>query len=190
MNKTAAHKIFSNLHLFPLLLVIGGCVSNDISDLEQWTDGVLARPGGRIKPVPEIKPYEAYTYKSGKEEKRDPFQSFYQQRNEEVANVDKNAGLTKEMEREIRNRNREELEQFELDSLKMVGTMQNEDNNWGIILDPDGTVHRVKTGNYMGRHIGKIVNIYGDRIELREIIQNNKGRWEERQAAIALSEEE
>lgn len=166
-------------------LLLGGCVSRDISDLEAWTQEVLARPGGRIKPLPAIKPYEAYTYQGAEEGKRDPFEPFYKQREaqqEEVAD----SGLTPEMEREIKNRNREELEQFELDSLKMVGTMEDKNEEWGIILDPDGVVHRVKVGNYMGRNIGKITNIFEDHIELREIIKTPQGRWEERQASIAL----
>ena len=148
----------------------------------------MSRPGGRIEPLPEIKPYEAYSYKSASEGLRDPFQEFYEQRVEADTKVDQNAGLTAEMERELRNRNREELEKYELDSLQMVGTMNNEGNSWGIIKDPDGNVTRVRVGNYIGRNIGKIVNIYEDRIELREIVQNNQGRWEERQAAIALIE--
>ena len=94
------------------------------------------------------------------------------------------------MEDEIKHRNKEELEQFELDSLRMVGTMENEDFQWGIILDPDGAVHRIRVGNYMGRNTGKILNVFEDRIEVREIIRNSQGRWEERQAAIALVENE
>ncbi len=72
----------------------------------------------------------------------------------------------------------------------MVGTMESEDNQWGIIQDPDGVVHRIKVGNYMGRHTGKILNVFEDRIEIREIVRNSQGRWEERQAAIALVENE
>ena len=178
-------KIFNPL---VALILVSGCVSSDMSDLETWKDEVLSRPGGRIVPLPEIKPYEAYAYKSATEGLRDPFQAFYQQRAEAETKVDQNAGLTAEMERELRNRNREELEKYELDSLKMVGTMNNEGNSWGIIKDPDGNVTRVRVGNYIGRNIGKIVNIFEDRIELREIVQNNQGRWEERQAAIALIE--
>lgn len=172
-----------------ILLLVAGCVSKDRSDLEAWVAEVKARPGGHIKSLPEIKPYEAYTYEGAKEGKRDPFEPFYQKREEQVAEA-ADSGLTKEMEMEIQHRNREELEQFELDSLKMVGTMQNDNENWGIIQDPDGVVHRVKVGNYMGRNIGKIVNIFEDKIELREIVKNNDGRWEERQAAIALVEKE
>lgn len=168
--------------------LLTGCVSRDRSDLEEWVAETKSRPGGRIEPLPEIKPYEAYTYKGSKEGKRDPFEAFYQKSQERGIENVADTGLTKEMEMEIQNRNREELEQFELDSLKMVGTLQDSEENWGIIKDPDGVVHRIKVGNYMGRNIGKVVNIFEDQIELREIVKNDDGRWEERQAAIALIE--
>lgn len=169
---------------------LGGCVSTDISSLENKVAEIMARPGGRIEPLPEIKPYEAYTYKSGIDNPRNPFKLFYVVNKPEVTDeslVDD--GLTEEMEREIKNRNREELEQFELDSLRMVGTIDNENNNWAIVLDPNGVVHRVKVGNYIGANIGKIINIFEDRIDLREIVQDSNGRWEEREAALALLEE-
>ena len=169
-------------------LITAGCVSNDISDLEQHVDQIMSRPGGRIEPLPEVRPYEAYAYQSGINQAKDPFRPFYEKIIEEVAQSE-DSGLTPEMEREINNRNREELESFELDSLRMVGTIDDEQENWGIVLDPDGTVHKVKVGNYAGLNIGKITNIFEDRIELREIIQDSQGRWEEREATLALAEE-
>ena len=181
------NKNFRLSFLAVLMLMLTDCANYDISDLESYRDDVLARPGGRIEPLPEVKPYDPYTYQSAKEGRVDPFHLFYQQRapvTEEVVDT----GLTPEMENEIRNRNREELEEYELDSLRMVGTMQDQAEHWGIIVDPDGIVHRVSVGNYMGRNIGKITNIYEDRIELREIIRTVSGRWEEREAAIALTE--
>lgn len=171
------------------VMLLASCVSNDISDLDQWTTEVMARPGGRIEPLPEIKPYEAYAYQSAAANKVDPFELFYQQRPAKQEDIAADSGLTKELEMEIKVRNREELEQYELDSLKMVGTMDDTEQLWGIIIDPDGIVHRVTVGNYAGRNIGKIVNIFEDRIELREIVRNSQGRWEERQAAIALIEQ-
>ena len=173
--------------LLPIFLA--GCVSSDMSDLRSQVEDILARPGGRIEPLPEIKPYEAYAYQSGQAEGRDPFQLFYQKADTEIADA-KDTGLTAEMEKEIKHRNREELESYELDSLRMVGTLEDQSTQWGIVRDPGGTVHRVKVGNYLGRNIGKILNIYEDRIELREIIRNADGRWEERQAAIALAGQE
>ncbi len=170
-------------------LVMSGCVSTDISDLDQYVQDTLARPGGRIEALPEIKPYEAYAYQSGEDDARDPFVLFYAPSEDTALIQEKDSGLTKEMENEIKHRNKEELEQFELDSLRMVGTMENGDNQWGIIQDPEGAVHRIKVGNYLGRNTGKILNVYEDRIELREIVRNSQGRWEERQAEIALVEE-
>ncbi len=169
-------------------LGLQACVSHDISDLETQISAIMATPGGRIEPLPEITPYEAYTYESGLENAKDPFRSLFAKAPEDVAGESAGSGLTAEMEREIKNRNREELEQFELDSLRMVGTLQDAEEYWGIVLDPDKTVHRVKAGNYLGVNIGKITNIFEDRIELREIVQNSQGRWEEREASLALEE--
>ena len=179
-------RVFKTLLLSGFLSLIAGCVSQDITDLENDVSEIMARPGGRIEPLPEIKPYEAYTYTSGSEGEKSPFDLFYEITQQDLAGEMVDDGLTEEMEREIRNRNREELEQFELDSLRMVGTLDNEDNNWGIVLAPDGVVHRVRIGNYIGLNIGKIINIFEDRIELREIVQDSNGRWEEREAALAL----
>lgn len=181
--------LYSVLLSLCLSVTLSGCVSRDISELENQVAEILARPGGRIEPLPEIKPYQAYSYQSSGLNLNSPFRLFYVLDIPEIADesvVDD--GLTDEMAREIRERNREELEQFELDSLRMVGTLQNETNDWAIVLDPSGVVHRVQQGNYMGKNIGRVISIFEDRIELREIIQDSGGRWEEREAALALIE--
>ena len=173
------------------ILGIAGCVSSDMSDLETQVSKIMSKPGGRLEPLPEIKPYEAYVYESGKLEARNPFKRFYvveQSLAIEESEGPVDDGLTEEMRNEIQNRNREELEGFELDSIKMVGTLQNEDNHWGIVLDPGGIVHRVKTGNYIGLNIGKITSIEEEQIEVREIIKDNSGRYGERKALLPLTE--
>ena len=43
----------------------------------------------------------------------------------------------------IRKRNREFLEQFSLDTLKMVGTLKLGGSNYGLVQTKDGLVHRV-----------------------------------------------
>ena len=173
------------------ILGIAGCVSGDMSDLEKQVSKIMSKPGGRLEPLPEIKPYEAYVYESGKSGARNPFKRFYvveQSLAIEESEGPVDDGLTEEMRNEIQNRNREELERFELDSIKMVGTLQNEDNHWGIVIDPDGIVHRVKTGNYIGLNIGKITSIEEEQIEVREIIKDNSGRYGERKALLPLTE--
>lgn len=166
-----------------------GCVSKDMSDLENYASQVLARKGGEIEPLPPIKPYERYLYQAADLGLRDPFKSFIEEERK-VEQVDKiTDARQQEYANEILTHNREELEGHELDSLRMVGVLENDDNLWGIVRDPQGTVHRVRVGNYVGLNFGKVINIQEDRIDIREIVKDAEGRYEERQAALALSEE-
>jgi type IV pilus assembly protein PilP len=56
------------------------------------------------------------------------------------------------------------------------------------VLAPDGVLHRVRVGNYVGMNNGQITRISEKEIELTEIISDGPGTWRERQAAIALSQ--
>ncbi len=56
-------------------------------------------------------------------------------------------------------RNREFLEQFSLDTLRMVGTLRLADRTYGLVKTKDGLVHRVLPGNYMGQADGKVTEI-------------------------------
>ncbi|MFK8067376.1 MAG: pilus assembly protein PilP [Gammaproteobacteria bacterium] len=168
-------------------VLLGGCISDDMASLQAYIDEVKSRKGGYIEPLPEIKPAERYLYQSM--EKRDPFSSRYKDE-EETESVVINSEQQRRLHREIRERNKEELEQFELDSLRLVGTLEQSSGLWGIVKDPDGTIYRVKEGNYLGRNYGKILSVSEEKIELREIIKDLQGAWEERQASIALSDDE
>lgn len=177
----------------PALLVVcalaSGCVSRDMTDLENRVSEVLARKGGKIEPLPPIKPYERYLYQAGELNLRDPFQSFAAA-SKEVEQVDKiTDAKQQEYANEILTHNREELENHELDALRMVGVMEDTDDLWGIVRDPEGVVHRVQVGNYVGRNFGKIINIQEDRIDIREITRDAQGRYEEREASLALAEQ-
>jgi type IV pilus assembly protein PilP len=153
-----------------------------MSDLQSWVSQVLARKSRKIEPLPEIKPYEVYAYAS--KAARDPFESFVKdepERPEEQVQI--TSGIHPDFDR-----NREELEAFPLDSLRMVGTVEKDQDIWGIILASEGTIYRIQVGNYMGRNHGKISNIQEDRVELTEIIPDGLGGWQERQASLALVE--
>ena len=79
------------------------------------------------------------------------------------------------------------LERFELDTLLMVGTFEKETSHWVLIRDPDGTIHRVATGNYMGKNHGKVNVISPGEVELSEFITDGAGGWLVRAASLALS---
>ncbi|MGE0484691.1 MAG: pilus assembly protein PilP [Gammaproteobacteria bacterium] len=166
-----------------------GCVSKDMTDLEAFVAEKLAREGGKIEPLPAIKPYERYLYTAADAGLRDPFISFSDEE-DEIKQVEKVMDAQQqEYANEILTHNREELEGHELDALRMVGVLENAEILWGIVTDPTGVVHRVQVGNYVGRNFGKIINIQEDRIDVREIIKDSQGHYEEREAALALSEQ-
>lgn len=163
-----------------LCLPLVGCGNQSMSDLHAYSEQVLARKSKKIEPLPEIKPYEVYTYQSSRN--RDPFEPLFQDVPEQAPLVS-NSKIKPDT-----NRNREELEAFALDSLRMVGTLEQKDQTWGLVVNPDGTVYRAQVGNYVGKNHGKIISILEDRIELTEIVPDGLGGYEERDAALALTE--
>mgnify|MGYP001354379872 FL=1 len=164
-----------------MLLVVAGLTScsgaND--DLEQYIDAVKARPGGRIEPLPEITPYEVFLYKADAEGFRSPFVPDAPQAAAGAA-----AGST----RPDPERSREFLEQFSLDTLHMVGTLELGGTNYGLVQTADGLVHRVVPGNYMGQNDGRIIAVNESEIELIEIISDGIGGYVEREAAVGLAD--
>ncbi len=182
-------KLLRALIALGLIVLMSGCVSKDMTDLQNYADEMLARPGGEIEPLPPIKPYERYLYQAQELRLRDPFRSIFDIRPEGPKIIEMDDPKQLEYANEISTHNREELEGYELDALRMVGVLENPENLWGIVRDQEGTVHRVQVGNYVGRNFGKIINIQEDRIDIREIIKDSVGRYEERSAALALSEE-
>ena len=166
------------LALLGLTLAISAC-GGDMQDLVAYVDEVKARPGGRIEPLPEITPYEVFTYVADAEGLRSPFVPDSPQAAAGVA-----AGGT----RPDPERSREFLEQFPLDTLRMVGTLQLGETNYGLLQTSDGLIHRVVPGNYMGQNDGRIVEVNESEIELIEIISDGIGGYLERDAAVGLAD--
>ncbi len=153
-------------------LILAGC-SGGQSDLQKWIADTKKKPGGRIQALPEVKPYETYVYSAGK--LRSPFQP--QGSSNSQANL-----------RPSSRRNREFLENFSLDTLRMVGTFKVGSNFYGLVQSKDGLVHKVQPGNYLGQNDGKVTEITGGKISLVEIIPDGLGGYIERPASLALSD--
>ncbi len=163
------------------LLTISGCGGGSMRDLERYVSEVLSRPGGKIEPIPPLEPYIVYTYQSS--DGVDPFEPFFQETPDPTTVAGDGGGPAPDP-----NRNKEELEGYALDSLRMMGTLEQDETVWGIVRTPDGAIHRVQSGNYMGRNHGKITHISEEKIELTEIVADSQGTWQERPAGLALAE--
>jgi len=164
-----------------VMTLLAGCGNDDFSDLNRYISEVKARPKEPIKPLPEIKVIEPFMFKP--EGLRDPFKPLEQP--EETGGVDVSAGSGIKPDT---TRRKEELEAFPLDGLRMVGTVDMKSSLWGLVKASDGTIYRVKVGNYMGKNYGKIIRIVSDKIELMEIVPDKPGTWREQPASIALTE--
>jgi type IV pilus assembly protein PilP len=155
-------------------MIAAGC-SGGQSDLQKWIADTKKKPGGRIQALPEVKPYETYVYNAVK--LRSPFQP------QSAAAGNGQAGL-----RPSTRRNREFLEGFSLDTLKMVGTFKVGNSFYGLVQSKDGLVHKIQPGNYLGQNDGKVTEITGGKISLIEIIPDGLGGYIERPASLALTD--
>lgn len=164
-----------------LCVLLAGCGGDSMQDLRSYVQEVHARKSTKVEPLPEFKRYDTYAYISS--DKVDPFAPFFEGDAVGVAQTRPDSGLQPDP-----NRNKEELEFFPLDSLRMVGTLEQDNTIWGIVRDPEGVVHRVQVGNYMGQNYGKIMHIQEDRIELLEIVPDGQGGWMENDASVALAQ--
>jgi type IV pilus assembly protein PilP len=156
------------------LVACGG----DMDDLDSYINEVKARPGGRIQPLPEITPYEVFTYVADAQGLRSPF----------VPDTPQAAGPAAGGTSPDPDRPAEFLESFPLDTLRMVGTLDINETVYGLVQTSDGLIHRVVPGNYMGQNDGRITNITESEIVLVEIISDGIGGYIERDAAIGLSD--
>ena len=164
-----------------LAAALAGC-GDRMGDLREYTNEVKARKGGRIEPLPQIKPFETFVYAD--QDMRSPFT----QQLESMANSGMKPGASTTGLHPDFNRNREYLEQFPLDGLKMVGTLTVGGTLYGLVKDSDNILHRVTDGNYMGQNYGKIISISDSDIKLREIVPDGQGGWSERVTTVTLSE--
>ena len=153
------------------VLGLAGCTSAD-SDLQQFIRQTEQQPGGRVEPLPEVKPYETYVYDD--QNLRSPF-------------VPSQPGGFNSVRPDSK-RPREFLEQFSLDTLKMVGTLRIAGTMYGLVQTKDGIVHRVTVGNYMGQNEGRITDITASKIDLTEIVPDGLGGYMKRPAALGLSQ--
>jgi type IV pilus assembly protein PilP len=153
-------------------LVLTGC-GNDMSDLITYIDEVKARPGGRIEPLPQIKPYETFQYSA--EILRSPFMPERPQ-----------VAARPTGPRPLANRNKEYLEQFPLDTLAMVGTVTLGGKSYGLVQAQDGLVHRILPGQYLGQNEGRVVSVGSAEIRVEELVSDGIGGFFKRSAAISL----
>ena len=151
---------------------LAACSGRD-GDLNRFIEATKKEPGGRVEPLPEVRPHDSYVYSSSA--MRSPF----------VPGGSR--GATNGPRPEVQ-RNREFLEQFSLDTLRMVGTLKLDGRDFGLVQVADGRVQRVLVGNHIGQNDGRITDIAPNKINVIELVPDGLGGYIERPASLALNE--
>jgi type IV pilus assembly protein PilP len=162
-----------------VVVVVSGCGGGSHQDLENFMTEVKARPAGEIEPVPTFTPYKVFRYSAAA--MRSPFEP------PQVA-VAADGTYGKSTLAPDDNRRKEFLEGFNFASLSMVGTLVKNQVVWALISDGQGGIHRVTTGNYIGKNHGKIVALNTAQIDVVEIVPDGKNGWVERPRTLAIKE--
>lgn len=160
------------------VLALAGCGGDEFQDLRDFVKNAGADMRGKVEPPPEIKPYEPFSYDNSAAI-QDPFKP----RKADPKNASR-AGINQPN----LDRPKEALEEFPLESLRMVGYLQQGNVGYAVIRSSDGKLHRVKTGNYVGLNFGQILSVSDAEIKIKEMVQDSAGDWAERESSLQLVE--
>ncbi len=162
-----------------LVALLAGC-SGEQEELTQWMEQQRREVKPNVTPLTPPKKFtpQPYSAMSGVE----PFsaQKLTVALKQEARQP--NSLLASEI-----NRRKEPLEAYPLDSMRMVGSVTRNGQQYAL-LRVDNLLYQVKQGDYLGQNYGKITKISETDVSLREIVQDAAGEWIERPSALQLQE--
>jgi type IV pilus assembly protein PilP len=168
------------MKLAPLVLaalLLTACGGEEFQDLRDFVKNSGKDMRGKIPPPPEVKPYEPFAYNNDAN-LPDPFKP---------RKPDSRGGRAGINQPDL-DRPKEALEEFPLESLKMVGYLSQNKIGYAVLRAPDGKLHRVKAGNYVGMNFGLIREVADTEVKIKEMVQDSVGDWSERMSSLQLLE--
>lgn len=158
-----------------LSTLLVGCESR--TDLaNQKMQEIREKPPLQPEPIPVFAPVPTFVY--GANSLRSPFIPY------SIAQEIKTMAGRRVYPNEMRVK--QPLEQFELESLLMKGTMQNRGVIEALIQTPTGRIENVRRGSYLGLNHGRVVKITPQRIDLLEIVPDGRDGYVERPRTLLL----
>jgi type IV pilus assembly protein PilP len=161
--------------------LLASCGGEEHGDLKQELNQLTKDFRGRVEPLPQVRPYEPVPYTA--ENETDPFRP---ERIDVAANRLGPSASSSRIDKE-RDRPKEALEAFPLESIQMLGTITQNKETFALVK-AGPNLYRVRKGNYMGQNFGVVTGIDESQISLKELIQDSGGEWVERNSALQLVE--
>jgi type IV pilus assembly protein PilP len=162
----------------PLSLMLAGCGDSDVKEERDWMAQVKQETRPVVKPLPEPKDFIPYAYNA--KEAVDPFSP-----NKLLVELAKAAEASNNPLKPDTRRPKELLENYPLDTMRMVGAMQKGGVNYAL-LQIDKSVFQVKTGQRLGQNFGMVTRVTDDAVDIRETVQDAAGEWVERSTKLEL----
>jgi type IV pilus assembly protein PilP len=157
-----------------IVLGLSGCGGSGMEDLQTFVAETGKDMQGKIEPLPEVKVYEPFSYNAF--DLPDPFKP-------RKLSTGGGGGMQPDLTRP-----KEPLENFSLETLKMVGALSKKGVVHAVIKTPDNAIYHVRKGNYVGQNFGLVTQIGDSEVTLREIVQDSAGDWSERTSTLILQE--
>lgn len=155
--------------------LLAGCSSKEnFTELSTWMKKEESNMKGNIEPLPEVKTYVHVPFQTNNEN------PFSMRLSISMQDVMKNRLAPKT------DRPKEALEEYSVDSLKMVGSLIDEGVLHALIKDSNGIIHYAKKGNYVGLNFGEIVSINETEIVLDERVREGD-EWRSVKTVINLA---
>ena len=166
------------IHFALAAVLLAGCGGEEFQDLRDFVKNSGSDMRGKIDPPPEVKPYEYFAY-NNEANLPDPFKP---------RKPDARSGGGKGVNQPDLDRPKEALEEFPLESLRMVGYLFRDKVGYAVIRATDNKLYRVKAGNHLGLNFGLIKEVAETEMKVKEMVQDSTGDWTERMSSLQLIE--
>lgn len=162
-----------------MLMLLAACGDSDVQEVRQWMAETKAQTKVSVPPLSEPKTFVPFAY--AEKDAIDPFDP-----NKLLGELARAAKASDAFKPDM-NRRKEPLENYPLDTIKMVGTIQKGGVTYAL-LQIDRAVYRVSAGQYLGQNYGKVTRVSEEAVEVNETVQDATGDWVERKANLELQE--
>ena len=161
-----------------LAVLLAGCGDSDVREVRTWMEETKAQTKPQVKPLPAPKEFVPYAYNQA--QAPDPFSA------DKLAGPGALAPEPNAAQPDL-NRPREALENYPLDTMRMVGMMQKGGVSFALV-QIERSVYRVRAGQRLGQNFGQVTRVTPVAVEIREMVQDAGGDWVERISKLELQE--
>lgn len=166
-----------------LALLLAACAAEHESDLKEWVQARKALAKPQVLAMEEAPAFAPQVYEAAGQ--MDPFNVL--RLTQVLTQYSEQHARGAHLLAHEKNRHKEALESYPLDSMTMVGSIR-KGGHATALLRVNQQIYQVKPGDRLGQNYGQVVHVEENSIRLREVVQDDMGDWRERVTTLDLQE--